>query len=133
MVRFLGYPLVALALFAMAGGHWAVLQSVAWAGMVAERVEAKMSLRQAVAQTLDGEHPCEMCAKIVITKKQEKDDPAPGLLLVKAAKKAEAVSSLPSVVPPAFPSARLAWRTEALVGPLRTEAPPALPPRGLLS
>ena len=131
MVRRLGIVLAFLALFAMAGGHWAVLQSVAWAGMLAERVEAKMSLRQAVSETLDGEHPCAMCSKIVITKKQEKDEPSPGLLLVKAAKKAEAVSASFPALSPAFPSASLAWRTETRTGPLRAEAPPALPPRGL--
>jgi len=37
VIRRIGYPLALLALFVVAGGHWAVLQSVAWAGMIAGR------------------------------------------------------------------------------------------------
>jgi hypothetical protein len=31
LLRVLGMPLICLALFAFAGGHWAVLQAIAWA------------------------------------------------------------------------------------------------------
>jgi hypothetical protein len=34
MRRAIGIPFLCLAMFGIAGGHWAVLQSIAWARMV---------------------------------------------------------------------------------------------------
>src|SRR4051812_9002142 len=42
------------------GGHWALLQSVAWVSMVVEySKDAPISV--AVAKTFDGVHPCGIC------------------------------------------------------------------------
>jgi hypothetical protein len=133
MVRLFGYPLVALALFAMAGGHWAVLQAVAWAGMVSERVEQKTTLRQAVAETFDGDHPCAMCREIALKKNTDAQKPSPLALTVKMAKKAEAVSNAAWTLPLLSVSPGLVWRAGAEVGPVRREAPSPRPPRGFLS
>jgi len=131
MVRLLGYPLVALALFAMAGGHWAVLQTVAWAGMVVEYSQ-KAGLHQGVAETFDGEHPCPMCRHIAKSRTQEeKHDPL--AVTVKMAKKAEAVASVAGALPSISSSSIPAWRVEAEVGLSRAEPPALRPPRGVLS
>lgn len=42
------------------GLHWGVLQSIAWTGMLAERVQTG-SVWQAIESTFDGEHPCRLC------------------------------------------------------------------------
>lgn len=45
------------------GGHWAMLQTVAWVGMVVSYSE-DFGVSEAISMTFDGEHPCKMC-KIV--------------------------------------------------------------------
>ena len=41
--------------------HLAVLQAVAWTGMLVENVQSGDDLEDAVAKTFDGEHPCGLC------------------------------------------------------------------------
>lgn len=53
---------LAAAFFAV-GGHWVVLQSVAWTRMAARFAETQ-SLGTALAWTFDGEHPCELCLRV---------------------------------------------------------------------
>ena len=79
--------MMAVALFMVAGGHWAMLQSVAWAGMVKD-FSRTGSLTEAVSKTLDGRHPCSLCKKIAQAKSsEESEERAP--VNVKAEKKAE--------------------------------------------
>jgi len=75
MLRRLGYPLIFLAMFSIAGGHWAVLQSVAWAGMVVEYSKAS-TVGAALVKTFSGEAPCDMCRTIETGKQQERQLPA---------------------------------------------------------
>ena len=63
MLRATGYPLIFLAMFSIAGGHWAVLQSVAWAGMLVE-FSKNSNLGAAVSKTFSGKAPCKMCMAI---------------------------------------------------------------------
>jgi hypothetical protein len=77
MFKKLGTVLCAVAMFSIAGGHWAVLQSVAWTGMVIE-YSRDASLTSALSKTFDGKHPCTLCVKIDESKKQE-PKPAPAL------------------------------------------------------
>ena len=63
MLRATGYPLIFLAMFSIAGGHWAVLQSVAWAGMIVE-YSKDSSLGAALTKTFGGKAPCKMCRAI---------------------------------------------------------------------
>jgi hypothetical protein len=78
---------MALALFLVAGGHWAMLQGVAWATMVRDFSKTG-SLTEAVGKTLDGKHPCAICKKIAKAKSSESsEEQAPAS--VKAEKKAE--------------------------------------------
>lgn len=77
-----GYPLIFLAMFTIAGGHWVVLQAVAWTGMVV--VYSKdSSLGTALTKTFGGKAPCKMCRAIEGGKQKESRLPA----TVKADKK----------------------------------------------
>jgi|ERR1041385_2782208 hypothetical protein len=51
---------VAGALILAVGGHWIVLQSVAWAGMVITYSQSA-PLTVALQKTFDGAHPCKLC------------------------------------------------------------------------
>ena len=53
------------------GGHWAVLQSYAWATMLADHLQSE-SLTESMKETFDGEHPCKLCCAIRAAKKAEK-------------------------------------------------------------
>ena len=75
-----------MALFLVAGGHWAMLQGVAWTAMVHD-FSRTTSLGEAVSKTFDGKHPCSLCNKITKAKNSEtSEDRAP--LTLKADKKA---------------------------------------------
>ena len=77
VLRKLGLVFAALALFSIAGGHWAVLQSVAWAEMLHDYTQRTGSIAVAVEQTFDGQHPCELCQQIQVAKaKEHKEAPA---------------------------------------------------------
>ena len=60
-----------VALLGASGGHWALLQTVAWTRMLATNLETD-SLGAALAKTFDGQHPCCMCKAISAGKKSEK-------------------------------------------------------------
>jgi hypothetical protein len=70
MFRRLGTTLVCLAMFFIAGGHWAVLQSVAWAGMLNDYAQTD-GIVTAVQKTFSGDYPCAMCRKIDTAQKQQ--------------------------------------------------------------
>jgi hypothetical protein len=74
MLRRLGTLLVCLAMFIIAGGHWAVLQSVAWAGMVRDYSQ-RDGIATAVQKTFSGQYPCGMCKRIAEEKSKEQQAP----------------------------------------------------------
>jgi hypothetical protein len=127
--RRIGLLCVALALFSIAGGPWAVVQSVAWVEMLRDYTQRTGSLTVAVQQTFDGQHPCELCRQIQTAKSQEhKESPVvPG---AKEDAKVKAVSTHP-ILRPAEPLAtELAFHPAgAIFRPGWTEAPPTPPPR----
>ncbi|MEA3207258.1 MAG: hypothetical protein QOE70_315 [Chthoniobacter sp.] len=65
-----GQYLLVAAMFAACGGHWLVLQSVAWGGMIVE-YSRTAKLTVAVEKTFDGRHPCGLCKQIQTGKWQE--------------------------------------------------------------
>jgi hypothetical protein len=75
----IGHGLLIVALLAATGGHWALLQTVAWSNMLASNLRTD-SFSEAVAKTFDGRHPCKMCQAISAGKKSEKktEFPSPG-------------------------------------------------------
>jgi hypothetical protein len=66
-----GKVLVVSALILVIGGHWALLQSVAWIGMTINNSQT-LPLKQALIKTFDGKHPCTLCKFVAHGKKSEK-------------------------------------------------------------
>ena len=71
----IAHTVVVLALCLSIGAHWVVLQSVAWGTMIA-RYAQQTCLTQAVAQTFDGDHPCNLCKRISAAQHSEKKNDA---------------------------------------------------------
>ena len=63
--------LIVLALAGSIGMHWALLQTVAWTGMIISYSQ-ESALADAVAKTFDGRHPCKLCKQIAKEKRSEK-------------------------------------------------------------
>jgi hypothetical protein len=84
MLRIAGLSLVCAASFSLAGGHWMVMQTVAWAQMLRDYSKSA-PMAQAIQRTFSGAAPCSMCRMIV--KGQQKEGRAPATL--KLDKKAE--------------------------------------------
>lgn len=84
MLRSLGLSLMCLAMFSIAGGHWVVLQTVAWAQMVREYSQTA-TVAEALEKTFSGKAPCSLCEQIAEAKQQEEKSPA----TLKSDKKAE--------------------------------------------
>jgi hypothetical protein len=66
----LGIFFGALALLQILGGHWTLLQTGAWAGMLVHYSE-QVGIKAGLFQTFDGAHPCPVCLAIKDAKKQE--------------------------------------------------------------
>ncbi len=75
MPRRLAQLAIALALIVAVSGPWAVLQSVAWIGMVISYSQ-DATIPEAISMTFDGEHPCKMCKVVKEGRKAEKEQPA---------------------------------------------------------
>ena len=70
MLARVGHCLLIIALIGATGTHWTMLQSVAWARMLAENVRTS-SLEEAINKTFDGKHPCALCKQIAKSQKSE--------------------------------------------------------------
>jgi hypothetical protein len=57
------------------GAHWAVLQTVAWTGMLLSYSRAA-GFAAGVSATFDGKHPCQLC-RIIKQAREAEDKPAP--------------------------------------------------------
>ena len=98
MRRIVGITMMFLAMFSIAGGHWAVLQTVAWAQMLRDYSQ-ESGFASAVTQTFSGERPCSMCKSIEKNRQQEEKAPA----TLKVDKKAEVfVAALSDHLRPPF-------------------------------
>ena len=64
--------MMVLGLMVSIGLHTVVIQTAAWAGMLVSYSLKSGSVVQAVSETFDGEHPCELC-KLA----QQQADPEP--------------------------------------------------------
>ena len=54
---------LAALILSITGGHWMILQSVAWTRMIVVYSRSS-SLQTALGRTFDGRHPCGMCKLI---------------------------------------------------------------------
>ena len=113
---------VAGALICAIGGHWALLQSIAWTGMVINFAQ-NSTWTEAFQKTFDGKHPCQLCKAVAEGKKSERrqqwDKPDTKLDFFCCPK-----DLLPDVT--------LAFELPISSSPLvllRTESPPIPPPR----
>lgn len=114
--------LLGLSLAVLLGGHWLLLQSVAWVGMIVTYSQTS-TLSEAISMTFDGEHPCRMCLVVKEGKKAEKKE-----MQVKADMKFEFVSvERIQFLPPLLASTVL--RSDSMFALARSEAPPGPPPR----
>jgi hypothetical protein len=62
---------VVSALVTMLGAHWALLQTVAWTTMLADNL-CTHSVKEAMTETFDGNHPCPLCKAIAAGKQSER-------------------------------------------------------------
>jgi hypothetical protein len=119
-----GHCLLILALLGATGGHWVVLQTVAWTDMLAENLQTS-SVTEAISKTFGGTHPCKLCKQISSGKQAEKKSESPLQI-----KKLEFVSERPAFVFVAPQEFRL---MSELFSPLDdlTHLPSVPPPRSL--
>jgi hypothetical protein len=62
---------VVILLVILIGGHWAILQSVAWTGMLLHYSQ-NATIDEAWTKTFDGKHPCRLCKAVRAGKAAEK-------------------------------------------------------------
>lgn len=75
------------------GGHWALLQTIAWGNMLVD-FSSQSSISEAVGKTFDGEHPCALCKVVKKSKSEEEKKP-----LLKSEMKMEVILPAPVRVP----------------------------------
>ena len=117
-----------LAVLMLAGSHWTVLQSLAWASMFL-RFAMKDSWSVAARKTFDGRHPCPLCFQVRQGQQQEQrqgrslplKNPAPGPELFCEAR------PVAWPVPPVVHAGPPAWPPDFCSDHIETPRPP--PPR----
>ena len=114
--------LALLAALQILGGHWIVVQSVAWVSMFVEYSQTA-AWEEALSKTFDGKHPCKLCSEVQRGSAGEKTPQSLG-----GSAKWEAVLGEEWMcVEPVF---RLAsWSLTHLRASMRSEAPGVPPPR----
>ncbi|MDB6069313.1 MAG: hypothetical protein JWL81_484 [Verrucomicrobiales bacterium] len=126
-------PLLALRLL---GGDLAMLQIVAWTGMIVTRT-VDQGLAAAVESTVDGEHPCPLCLAVKAAKQaEEKPSPVSPDSLVTKLKLKDVQRTEDLVIPCPQPAAALSpapiRHLAAIPRDLRG-APPVPPPKSHLA
>jgi hypothetical protein len=125
MLRAWRIPVSLALLLSLTGGHWWMLQTIAWSRMIVN-YSARSGLVQGIEETFDGDHPCPMCLAIKQARAAE-DAQAPSMV---ASEKSAEVMGLPPetgwfATTPAF---LFLTGADEYADPLR--APPLLtPPR----
>lgn len=76
LVKLIGMPVICLAMFSVMGGHWAILQVVAWSKMIVAYSQDTRSVTSGIQRTFSGEFPCEMCKSIAEARKKQDKEPA---------------------------------------------------------
>jgi hypothetical protein len=118
-VRLLKLPLM-LALMVSIGLHWALLQSVAWVGMVVSYSQTD-SFSVALEKTFDGQHACKLCHFVKEGQAQEKKQE-----IQKSGSKFEACLETAETI--AFSPVPAPVATGSPAPPLARSVPPPLPP-----
>lgn len=71
-----GRSLALVAALILCGGHWALMQTVAWTGMLLENSRSETTFAAAVTKTFNGQNPCSLCKKIDLAHAEEEQAPA---------------------------------------------------------
>ncbi len=122
MFHRLAKVLVLIAAVQILGGHWAVLQTLAWTGMLIENVRTA-PISEAVTKTFDGSKPCSLCLAVKSGRESEGKQDVAKLLV-----KIEAILA-PAVLLPPPASAPLSQVSPALEAGARSFPPQTPPPR----
>ena len=123
-----GFIACLVAVLAMSGGHWLVLQSFAWARMVVNFSD-HAPIGSAITKTFSGAYPCSLCLKIRQGWQQDKQTQE-RLPWTKAEQMPQPFWELRSVIVPAAPTA--ASQEQPVTAELYSEfidRPPTPPPR----
>mgnify|MGYP001823155819 CR=1 FL=1 len=85
MRRTLQILMISIVMFA-SNSHLAVLQVVAWTGMLVENVQG-LALEEAIARTFDGQHPCSLCHAIegvsqIASEGADREPPRPSIYVL---------------------------------------------------
>lgn len=115
--------LVVITLTLSLGAHWALLQTVAWVGMVITYSQ-DATVSEALNKTFDGKHPCKLCQAVKEGQKSEKKESA---LKVEIKKEFWNVAEISIPCPPTS-FVVLPTLSDSVLN--RTETPPVPPPRG---
>ncbi len=129
MLRRMGCLLSLWLCLYLAGGHWAVLQTVAWSGMVLDYSRVH-GLQKGVEETFDGKHPCPMCKKVAEGVHKESTQPDKQQQQASKAdkKSATCTAQVAALHPRGIPIQPLLPRD--LIGfNTRSETPPVPPPK----
>lgn len=126
MARRCGTWLVVLALVLTTGGHWAVLQLSAWAGMLV-RYSQQGPVGEAISKTFDGQHPCRLC-QLVRQGRAEEHSKESAVVVLKLDGLAPVVGE--SLFIPR-PTGRAVGFPFAMMAPRRPDSPPVPPPRAV--
>ena len=120
--RRFAHGLLIVSLLCATGGHLAMLQSVAWATMLANNSRTEC-LSDAITKTFDGRHPCPLCLQIAKQRQSEKKSDAQLEL-----KRLEySLDSAVFIICP--PNHFFLTGERSSSAPLLTESPPTPPPR----
>jgi hypothetical protein len=114
--------LVVFSLVVMVGGHWAILQSVAWVGMAFSFAQTA-PLDVALKKTFDGKNRCSLCKAVEAGKQSERKA---GLLKLET--KLELCLAQCAFLLDAPPPVAIAPGASEIALP-RGESPPTPPPR----
>lgn len=107
------------------GLHWALLQTVAWTGMIVS-YSRDGSLSTAISKTFDGKHPCCLCKAIESGRQEEQKQPPDKLAPDAKIKCVLPVEMVWQYTPVTFETARIA---PALAPTSHQTEPPTPPPR----
>jgi hypothetical protein len=132
LIKLAGFVACLIAVLVMSGGHWALLQSIAWGRMIAG-FSQQDSLGTAISKTLSGKHPCPLCLKIRSGVQQEKQREKE-MPWEQTQKMPEPIWELRCLTLPAPPT--VARHDQAFVPFLHSDfidSPPAPPPRFLVA
>jgi hypothetical protein len=125
-MRRLTHAIVLAAFVFSLGGHWYILQGIAWVNMIREYSQV-VPFTEAVSMTFSGRYPCAICKAIA---EHKTSDQHKAFTLDTNEKK----FPLPTATTILRPSASKIFYPEFVDAlQLRSEAPPTPPPRSTLS